>query len=65
MISIGVVGVGLIGVAALIPLAHYKAAQGVREDRKALTGRRAFREFRIRDLARPGDMASPMTSPNP
>ena len=65
MISIGVVGVGLIGVAALIPLAHYKAAQGVREDRKALTGRRAFREFRIRDLARPGDMASPMTGPNP
>lgn len=65
MISIGVVGIGLIGVAALIPLAHYKAAQGIREDRKALTGRRAFREFRIRDLDRPGDMSNPADSPNP
>ncbi len=54
MISIGVVGIGLIGVAALIPLAHHKAEQGVREDRKAAMGKRAFREFRVRGMDRPG-----------
>ena len=65
MISIGVVGIGLIGVASLIPLAHYKAAQGIRDDRKSMMGRRAFREFRIRDLDRPGDMSNPSDAPNP
>ena len=45
MISIGVVGIGLIGVASLIPLAHFKAAEGVREERKALFGKRALRDF--------------------
>ena len=54
MISIGVVGIGLIGVASLIPLAHYKAAQGVEEERKALFGKRAFREFFVRGFDRPG-----------
>ena len=65
MISIGVVGIGLIGVASLIPLAHYKAAQGIRDDRKSMMGRRAFREFRIRDFDRPGDMSNPSGAPNP
>lgn len=54
MISIGVVGIGLLGVAALIPLAHYKAAEGVREERKALFGRRAYREFFIHGFNQPG-----------
>lgn len=54
MISIGVVGIGLLGVAALIPLAHYKAAEGVREDRKALYGKRAFREFFVQGYDHPG-----------
>lgn len=59
MISIGIVGIGLIGVAALIPLAHHKAAQGVQEDRKSLFGKRAFREFRVRGMDRPGTISSP------
>jgi hypothetical protein len=58
MISIGVVGIGLLGVAALIPLAHYKAAEGVREDRKALYGKRAFREFFVQGYNRPGSWTS-------
>ncbi|MFC1759809.1 hypothetical protein ACFL2H_13755, partial [Planctomycetota bacterium] len=54
LISIGVVGIGLIGVAALIPLAHHKATEGVNTDRMAALGRRAFREFEIREFDRPG-----------
>lgn len=50
MISIGVVGIGLLGVASLIPLAHYKAAKGVLEDRKALFGKRAFRDYYVMDI---------------
>jgi hypothetical protein len=54
MISIGIVGIGLIGVASLIPLAHHKAEQGVREERKALFGKRAYREFFVNGFDRPG-----------
>jgi hypothetical protein len=54
MISIGVVGIGLIGVASLIPLAHYKASEGVREERKALFGKRAYREFFVQQFDHPG-----------
>ncbi len=59
MISIGIVGIGLIGVAAMIPLAHFKAAQGVQQDRKALFGKRAFREFRVRGMDDLGNLVSP------
>ena len=54
LISIGVVGIGLIGVAALIPLAHHKANEGINTDRMASVGRRAFREFKVRGFDRPG-----------
>jgi hypothetical protein len=58
MISIGVVGIGLLGVASMIPLAHHKAAQGVREERKSLFGKRAYREFFIQEFHRPGSFVS-------
>ena len=48
--SVGVLSIGLLGVVSLIPLAQHKAMQGTLEDRKALAGRRAFREFHVRDL---------------
>jgi len=50
MISIGVVGIGLLGVASLIPLANYKASKGVQEDRKALFGKRAFRDYYVQNI---------------
>src|SRR5690606_7824428 len=53
LISIGVVALGLLGVIALIPLAQHRAIQGAVNDRAALVGRRAFREFRIRGMDRP------------
>jgi type II secretory pathway pseudopilin PulG len=54
LISIGVVSIGLLGVAALIPVAQFKAQQGILEDRKAAYGRRALAEFRIRGMNAPG-----------
>ena len=54
LISIGVVGIGLLGVASLIPLAHYKATQGIEEDRKSQFGKRAFRDFFVLGMDRPG-----------
>ncbi len=59
LISIGVVSIGLLGVAALIPVAQFKAAQGILEDRKAVFGRRAVREFRIRGMNSPGTADNP------
>lgn len=53
LMSIGVTSIGLLGVASLIPLAQFKAAEGIRQDRQAAVGRRAFREFRIRGMADP------------
>ena len=50
LISIFVVAVGLLGVAALIPLAHFEANRGVIQDRKSLLGKSAYREFRIRGM---------------
>jgi type II secretory pathway pseudopilin PulG len=56
LISIGVVGIGLLGVASLIPLAHYKATQGIEEDRKSQFGKRAFRDFFVLGIDRPGSV---------
>lgn len=54
LISIFVVSVGLLGVAALIPLAGHQTEQGSRNDRKANVGRRSFREFMVRGYNDPG-----------
>jgi len=59
LISIGVVGIGLLGVASLIPLAHYKATEGVREERKALFGKRAFRDFTTLSYDHVGSLMRP------
>ena len=53
LISIGVLAIGLLGAALLIPIAQHKAVQGTLEDRKAMVGRRAFHEFRVRGFNRP------------
>ncbi|MCA9199809.1 MAG: hypothetical protein KDA87_19850 [Planctomycetales bacterium] len=63
LMSIAVVAIGLLGVAAMIPLAHHKAAQGVRSDRIGEFGRAAFREFRVREFDKPGDYNRPYWVP--
>jgi hypothetical protein len=59
LISIGVVAIGLLGVVALIPVAQYRAMQGSLEDRKAVFGKRAVREFHIRGMNDPGTDSQP------
>lgn len=53
LVSIGVVSIGLMGVATLIPLAFHQAEMGARNDRKALAGKRAYREFSVLDMGNP------------
>ena len=53
LISVGVLGAGLLGVAMLMPLAHHLAREGVHQDRQATAGKRAYREFRVRGMANP------------
>jgi hypothetical protein len=53
LISIGVVSIGLTGLAFLIPVAHHQARTGAQNDRKGNVGKRAYREFIVREMARP------------
>ena len=54
LISIAVAAIGLLGVAALIPVAAYQAQEGARNDRLGNVGRRSIRETGIRGYYRPG-----------
>lgn len=53
MFSIGILLVGLLGVAALIPLAGWEIGRGLTADRMAAAGRNAVHEFDIRNMRRP------------
>ena len=59
MISIGVIALGIFGVAALIPVAMFKLQQGITADRQAAAGQRAVAEFRIRNMGSPGTPENP------
>lgn len=59
LISIGIVMIGLLGVVTLIPLAHFKAAQGVRRDRIAAMAQRAIDEFEVRGFSQLGSDDEP------
>jgi len=48
LISIGILSVGILGVASMVPLGHHLTQEGIRADRAAAIGRAAFREFKIR-----------------
>ena len=52
LMSIGVVTIGLMGVASLLPVAYKQAESGSRNDRMAIVGRRAFREMQTRGFLR-------------
>ena len=59
LISIGVIALGIFGVAALIPVAMFKVEQGITADRQAAAGQRAIAEFRIRNMGSPGTRDQP------
>ena len=50
LISIGVIALGIFGVATLIPVAQFQVAEGTRLDRQAALGPSAVAEFRIRGM---------------
>ena len=50
LISIGVISVGIFGVASLIPVAQFKVAEGTSKDRQAAFGPSAAAQFRIEDM---------------
>jgi prepilin-type N-terminal cleavage/methylation domain-containing protein len=52
MFAIGILLVGLLGVAALIPLAGWEIGRGLTADRMAAAGRNAVQEFDIRNMRR-------------
>lgn len=54
LIAIGVATIGLLGVAALIPVAAYQVQEGARNDRMANVGRRSIREVGARGYYHPG-----------
>ena len=51
--SIGIVSIGILVAAAMMPLALHQTEQGTRQDRAASAGRRAFREFHLRGMDDP------------
>ena len=53
LISIGVIALGIFGVASLIPVAQFQVAQGTKLDRIAAFGPSAAAEFRIRGMGSP------------
>ena len=58
LISIGVIGLGIFGVASLIPVAQFKVAEGTSRDRQAAFGPSAAAEFRIQEMGDPNTWES-------
>jgi len=63
MFAIGIMLVGLLGVAALIPLAGYEIGRGLTADRMSVTGRNAVQEFDIRNMRRADMYVNPDGTP--
>jgi hypothetical protein len=55
LISMFVLAVGLLGVAALIPAGHHEIAQGSRLEYASMIGRSAFRDLKVRGMLTPGN----------
>ncbi len=53
LISIFVISIGLMGIAALIPVANYALLETSKADRSAACGQAAMRDIRVRGLADP------------
>lgn len=61
MIAIGVMAVGLMGMAALIPLGRMELAEAERLDNCSSVGRAAFRDLTVRGYLRPEMWVDPVT----
>ena len=55
LISIGVIALGIFGVAALIPVAQFKVAEGTTNDRVASLGPSAAAQFRVQGMDDPNN----------
>jgi hypothetical protein len=55
MFSIGVVMIGLLAAAALLPLAGLQVSKGIIADNAASLGRQAVRDFHVRGMANPNN----------
>lgn len=53
LIAIFVLAIGLLGVAALIPVGRFQLEQGAKQDRAAAVGRAAWREVEVRGMLDP------------
>ncbi len=53
LISVFVISIGLLGIAALIPVANYSLVETSKSDRSAACGQAAMRDVRVRALADP------------
>ena len=62
LISIGVISLGIFGVASLIPVAQFKVAEGTSRDRQASYGPSAVSRFRLQ-MGSPQDWALPNGTP--
>lgn len=60
LISIGVISLGIFGVASLIPVAQFKVAEGTSKDRQAAFGPSAAAQFRIEDMGNPDTWYAPV-----
>lgn len=61
LIAVGVMAIGLLGMAALIPLGKLELAEGNRLDNVASVGRAAFRDLVVRGYLRPEMWVDPLT----
>lgn len=55
LISIGVIALGIFGVASLIPVAQFKVAEGTTNDRLASLGPSAAAQFRVHGMGNPSN----------
>lgn len=62
LISIGVISLGIFGVATLIPVAQFKIAEGTSNDRQAAFGPSAAAQFRIQNMGSPEEWYAPFPS---
>lgn len=62
LISIGVIALGIFGVASLIPVAQFKVAEGTSNDRQAAFGPSVAAQFRVQQMGSPQTWFAPIPS---